>query len=228
MNNQEEQIKVNIASPWARLVAYLIDVLILVIIFGLILFSIVSSTEIEVLLNNLLKYLIFLILFFSIALPLINCLLICKAGGTLGKLLTGTRIIDEKGLNLSFLRAFFRNYIGYTVSSIFLWLGFIWILKDKERRAWHDLITGSWVIVKNKFGLVIGLLVLVFLLVFNIFLGQTAYQRFRQNQSFFYGTFNDIINEFKTEMEKESDFQEQPSEPYKLEEIVSLEPLRVN
>jgi len=36
--------------------------------------------------------------------------------------------------------------LGYWVNSLALYLGFAWILIDKRRRGWHDLIAGTVVI----------------------------------------------------------------------------------
>ena len=214
MNNQETKDKLKIANPGARFVAYAIDILIGMAILELFILSVISASEVETLLNNLLKILIFLIFFFSVITPLVNSLLISKLGGTLGKLLTGIRIVNEKGQNLSFLRAFFRNYIGYLVSKVLVMLGFIWILVDKQRRGWHDLITGSWVIVTNKLGFFMGIVVMITLLGLDVFLGNTVYQEFKQNKNFYYGIFDEMASEIEDSLQKELKSQEQPVELY--------------
>jgi uncharacterized RDD family membrane protein YckC len=54
---------------------------------------------------------------------------------------------DVDGGPLSIGQAVIR-LIGYWVSSAVLYLGFIWVLIDKRRRGWHDLIAGT-VVVKQ-------------------------------------------------------------------------------
>jgi len=199
MNNQEARTEINIASPGARIIAYIIDALIGMAILEIVVLSIVLPAKIEVLLDSLLRNLILLIFLYSVIMPLVNSILISKLGGTIGKLLTGTRIVNNKGSNLGFLRALFRNYIGYTISKTFLWLGFIWILINKQRRAWHDLIIDSWVVTRYKFGLILGLFSMIILLAFNIFLGQTIYQKFNQNRNFYYGIFKELSAKSKVQ-----------------------------
>ncbi len=36
--------------------------------------------------------------------------------------------------------------IGYFVSSIVIWLGFLWILFDANKQGWHDKIAGTYVV----------------------------------------------------------------------------------
>jgi uncharacterized RDD family membrane protein YckC len=60
----------------------------------------------------------------------------------------GLKVVrDVDGGPLSTGQAIIR-LIGYWVSSAVLYLGFIWVLIDKRRRGWHDLIAGT-VVVKQ-------------------------------------------------------------------------------
>ncbi|MCL1594199.1 MAG: RDD family protein [Actinomycetia bacterium] len=36
--------------------------------------------------------------------------------------------------------------IGYGVSATVLWVGYLWVLVDNERQAWHDHMAKTWVI----------------------------------------------------------------------------------
>lgn len=66
---------------------------------------------------------------------------------TPGKLVLGLRIIDaETGLPPRFGRLVLR-YIGYLVSAIPLCLGYLWMLWDGRRQAWHDKMGGTLVVV---------------------------------------------------------------------------------
>lgn len=69
------------------------------------------------------------------------------AGATPGKILLGMRIVGPDGgtNGIGILRAILR-LIGYMVSSLFFYLGFIWIILDNENRAWHDIIAGTHVV----------------------------------------------------------------------------------
>lgn len=71
------------------------------------------------------------------------------AGQTLGKALMGIRIVDAGGGRLSLARSLIRTF-AYLVSLIPLLMGFLWILIDRDRRAWHDLISGSRVVYEPR------------------------------------------------------------------------------
>ncbi|HUV47304.1 MAG TPA: RDD family protein [Candidatus Bathyarchaeia archaeon] len=185
----------NNASALHRLIAGLIDFLILVSLYLQPVFWLLSTENLTGLLNRFLV----LIFYFFILIPLfyvfIISLLITKFGGTLGKLFTGTKIVTSEGKKLSFKRAFFRNYIGYIVSGIFFWLGFFWIIIDKERRGWHDQIADTYVIIKKSWGLVMGIIVLIVLLGVNFNLCTKSYGQFIAHKQLYYKFFTDILNE---------------------------------
>ena len=67
-------------------------------------------------------------------------------GQTLGKRALGIRVIDFRaGGRLGYGRALVR-YIARIVSSIPLFLGYFWMLWDKENQTWHDKIANSVVV----------------------------------------------------------------------------------
>jgi uncharacterized RDD family membrane protein YckC len=66
-------------------------------------------------------------------------------GYTPGKALLGLRIVRQDGRPLSVRRALVR-YLGYWVSAIPLFLGFIWVLVDRQHEGWHDKIADTHVI----------------------------------------------------------------------------------
>ena len=66
-------------------------------------------------------------------------------GQTPGKRLFGLLVIQTDGHKLSVGRAFLR-VLGYWISALPLFLGFIWILFDGRRQGWHDKLAGTYVI----------------------------------------------------------------------------------
>jgi uncharacterized RDD family membrane protein YckC len=66
-------------------------------------------------------------------------------GYTPGKALLGLRIVRQDGRPISVGRAILR-YLGYWVSAIPLFLGFIWILFDRQHEGWHDKLANTHVI----------------------------------------------------------------------------------
>lgn len=69
-----------------------------------------------------------------------------RTGATPGMKMMGLRVVrDADGGPISGGQAILR-LVGYWVSGLVLYLGYIWILVDKRRRGWHDLIAGTVVI----------------------------------------------------------------------------------
>jgi uncharacterized RDD family membrane protein YckC len=66
-------------------------------------------------------------------------------GQTPGKLLMGLRVVTTNGQYISFGQAV-RRLIGYFIAAIPFYLGFFWILIDDRRRGWQDKIAGTCVV----------------------------------------------------------------------------------
>lgn len=186
-----------IASPVLRLLSNLIDGSITLMPMVLIAVSISSSTEITGFLNRASLLAVFLI--YPIFNTLLSSLMISTFGGTFGKLLTGTEIVDTDGNYLSFWNATWRNLIGYTVSGLLLWSGFIWILIDKERQGWHDMMAGSYVVVKNKWLAILGLAILGLILFVQLSLIKTSVNNFKSNTPFYAEIYTELQAETKNE-----------------------------
>ena len=67
------------------------------------------------------------------------------AGQTPGKRLLGLRVIQTSGVRMTFGVAFLRC-VGYLISSLFFWLGFLWIAFDGRKQGWHDKIAATLVV----------------------------------------------------------------------------------
>jgi uncharacterized RDD family membrane protein YckC len=70
-------------------------------------------------------------------------------GYTPGKALLGLQIVRQDGRPLSVGRAILR-FLGYWVSAIPLFLGFIWVLFDRQHEGWHDKLSNTHVIYVLK------------------------------------------------------------------------------
>jgi uncharacterized RDD family membrane protein YckC len=69
-----------------------------------------------------------------------------RSGRTPGMRLFHLRVVrDRDGGPISWGTALLR-LIGYWVSAFVFYIGFVWILFDERRRGWHDLIAGTVVI----------------------------------------------------------------------------------
>jgi uncharacterized RDD family membrane protein YckC len=69
-----------------------------------------------------------------------------RTGATPGMRAMGLKVVrDADGGPISTGQAILR-LVGYWISGAVFYLGYIWILVDKRRRGWHDLIAGTVVI----------------------------------------------------------------------------------
>jgi uncharacterized RDD family membrane protein YckC len=149
------------AGFWRRLVAFMIDSMIVTIIFfvlcviaGLAFFFGAMSADNNAWINNLANLkaifsVVLLIIVFYVAINIAYFTYFHGATGrTPGKMLLGLQVYSADGTPISFGIAFLRS-VGYFVSSIF-YLGFIWAAFDKKKQAWHDKIAGTVVIIKEQ------------------------------------------------------------------------------
>ena len=70
------------------------------------------------------------------------------AGQTPGKWLMGVRIVRTDGERLLFRSALVR-LLGYLLS-FFLFLGYLWVLYDNRRQAWHDKLARTLVVYRGR------------------------------------------------------------------------------
>ena len=67
---------------------------------------------------------------------------------TPGKLILGLKVVDANGNKIAPLTAVVR-YLGYILSGIVLSIGFIWIGFDAKKQGWHDKIAKTFVVHKK-------------------------------------------------------------------------------
>lgn len=135
-----------IANPIKRLVGFLIDIVICIAPVAYFGYGTVSSRSIYAGLDTATLGLT-VVFVWSVAWTLLDAFLTARLGGTLGKMIVNTKVVNHEGKRISFYRALFRQSIGYTVSGSIAYLGFIWILIDKKNhRGWHDLVAGTYVV----------------------------------------------------------------------------------
>jgi uncharacterized RDD family membrane protein YckC len=105
---------------------------IVIILLMFILSSVLENFES---LSNTVKILLFFVLW-AIYEPLATAL-----GFTLGNYIAGIRVRNYKNpsLKINFLQSFIR----FIIKVLFGWLSLITIFSNKERRALHDLVSGS-------------------------------------------------------------------------------------
>ena len=135
---------VEFAEPGARLVGYIIDIVInVVIVLVLSIVGVALAVTVPVLaivpfLAVIIIPLIYFPYFWSREGP--------HHGQTPGMRQMGIRVVrDTDGGPVSVGSAVLR-LIGYWISGAVFYIGYIWIFVDKRRRGWFDLIAGTVVV----------------------------------------------------------------------------------
>jgi uncharacterized RDD family membrane protein YckC len=135
---------VEFAEPGARLVGYIIDILINVgavialTVVGIILAAVLPILAIAPFLAVIIIPLIYFPYFWSREGP--------HNGQTPGMRQMGIRVVrDTDGGPITLGPAVLR-LIGYWISGFVFYIGYIWIFIDKRRRGWFDLIAGTVVV----------------------------------------------------------------------------------
>jgi uncharacterized RDD family membrane protein YckC len=84
--------------------------------------------------------------FVALVLSLIYYVGLTAYGATLGKKVFGLKVVGPDGMPPGFGRALLRMTIGYWISGLVFYLGFIWIALDEHKQGWHDKIAQTYVV----------------------------------------------------------------------------------
>jgi len=135
-----------------RLLAYLIDSIILYFLDSLVLIAtglFLGKGSVSFDTTDLMGANLGYLLYYLAMSMMIGCFYFTYCHGvtgqTIGKWICGLKVVQKNGEPLGLGRAFLR-WLGYWVSSIVLCFGFIWIAFSKQKQGWHDKIAGSYVI----------------------------------------------------------------------------------
>lgn len=72
-------------------------------------------------------------------------------GQTLGKMAVRIKVVNAAGSVPGLGRAALREIPGKILSSIGIYLGFLWVAWDKRKQGWHDKIASTYVVrVKSR------------------------------------------------------------------------------
>ncbi len=69
-------------------------------------------------------------------------------GKTPGKMIFGLQVVQATGEKMTFGIGFLR-WVGYLISGLVFYIGFIWIAFDGKKQGWHDKIAGT-VVIRTK------------------------------------------------------------------------------
>ena len=140
---QPEQPATELASPWARLAAVIIDILLYVVLSG-VLFFILESSKQDPAVTGL------TIVGANLGLFIVQMILLGMRGQTVGKILLRVRIVDaQTGQHPGWARiVLLRTVVNWILSGIPL-IGWIYWLVDSlfifraDHRTIHDMIGGT-------------------------------------------------------------------------------------
>jgi len=82
---------------------------------------------------------------FILGVGLYHVFFLTLANRTIGKAIMGLQVVPLSGGRIGIFRATLR-YLGYIVSIIPLFFGFVWILFSRRRQGWHDKIARTCVV----------------------------------------------------------------------------------
>jgi Predicted membrane protein/domain len=137
-----------IAGFWPRLAAYLLDLLLLCALLSAVripAFFIRIFNGDSVIFNNILfKYNYVNVLCYLAAVAYF-VLLTYFTGATLGKRAMRLRVVSAADDRLRFLTVLYRETVGRYLSSI-LFIGYIVLAADKEKRGFHDMLCDTRVV----------------------------------------------------------------------------------
>jgi uncharacterized RDD family membrane protein YckC len=128
---------------WLRVVAYIIDAIVLnivlwllTVITGLRLISYTATDHLEPL--PILAPLVVNWLYFALMES-------SQRGATIGKMALGLRVVTDQGQRLSFARATGR-YFAKFISALILGIGFLMVAFTERKRGLHDMIASTLVV----------------------------------------------------------------------------------
>ncbi len=125
-----------IASAGQRFGAFLVDFVISVLvgIVGMVIGSAMVGD------GNVVNFV------FSIGYWIVVLGMVATRGQSPGKIAIGIKIVRTDGSSIGIGTTLLREIIGKIVSTIFIFLGYIWILFDGQRQGWHDKISSTYVV----------------------------------------------------------------------------------
>lgn len=140
---EPSRVEVRYAGFWVRAAASIIDSIILALIIGPILYAVYGPAYLDM--EGMFAGTVDLLLQWVFPAIAIVVFWIYKSA-TPGKMAFKLRIVDEgSGRDATAWQCVIR-YIGYYVSMIPLFLGFLWVIWDDKKQGWHDKLARTVVV----------------------------------------------------------------------------------
>ncbi|MCL7476512.1 MAG: RDD family protein [Methanosarcinales archaeon] len=134
------------AGFFQRLIAYLIDSVLLTIVIGIV--GAIALVGNLAMMNN--QTLVMAITFISLVLMMTIYFgyfiyFFGTSGQTIGKKMLNIKVVSTDGSPLTYKKGLLR-VIGYMIASIPIYIGLIWMLFDKDKQNWEDKIANTYVV----------------------------------------------------------------------------------
>jgi uncharacterized RDD family membrane protein YckC len=136
------------AGFWIRVVANVIDSLIILVPVLLIYFALLAATAASAQDSTQAQSYISVYRLLSAAISFGYFVYFWTLGSTPGMRLIGIRVADQSTFQSIGLGKAVLRYIGYLISSFCCLIGFIWVAFDGHKQGWHDKIGGTVVIYR--------------------------------------------------------------------------------
>jgi len=149
VRNAPEISTAELAGLWARLAAYLIDVVALAAMSWAIVFSAGGALAPSDAVPLQPALVIAAALLFLAESAVYFMVLWKQYGQTLGLRMLGIKVIRTNAASLDWTSALLR-FLGYMISWAALSLLFLWVVFDNRRQGLHDKMAGTYVIVVPK------------------------------------------------------------------------------
>jgi uncharacterized RDD family membrane protein YckC len=144
---------------WRRMMAFIIDKMILfcvsffMFLGGLLVLSFgFLSHDSEFILERFAEVTVTFVFLFYCVTEFISMLYFTyfhgTTGQTFGKMIFGLKVVQATGENMTLGIGFLR-WVGYIISTVVFYLGFVWVAFDGKKQGWHDKIAGT-VVVRMK------------------------------------------------------------------------------
>jgi len=72
--------------------------------------------------------------------------LVGSTGQSWGRKVAGLKVVNSEGEPIGFWRALGRNLFAMYISAPLLYLGFLWVVWDGQKQAWHDKVFRTFVL----------------------------------------------------------------------------------
>jgi uncharacterized RDD family membrane protein YckC len=143
---QAEKVDLDLAGVGQRLASYLVDAVVLIIIYIALIFLFGVQIEKEAIAGGDFSTTFYAVYVLMAAIGIGYFTYFFGKGQTPGMKLVEIKLIRADGVEpVGYKKGFFR-WVGMEISGMVLLLGYIWILIDKKKQGWHDKIAGTYVV----------------------------------------------------------------------------------